>query len=144
MTAETFLAFDYGAKRIGVAVGNSVSCTANALDTVVVNNGQPDWSHITRLIEEWQPNALIVGKPLTFDDTENEISPMALRFGNQLNGRYHLPVHHVDERLTSLSAMSEMRDAGYNLARSRREVDSHAARKILLGFLENLNSYQQR
>ena len=142
--ASTYLAFDYGTKRIGVAVGNTVSCTASALDTVMVRNGQPDWPHITRLIDEWQPNALIVGKPLTFDDTENEISPKALRFGNQLNGRYHLPVHHVDERLTSLSAMSEMREAGYNLARSRREVDSHAARKILLGFLDNLNSSEQR
>ena len=133
----TYLAFDYGTQRIGVAVGNTVTGTASALDTVSVRNGQPDWPHITRLIKDWQPDALIVGKPLNMDDSENEITPLARRFGNQLHGRYHLPVHHVDERLTSRAALSEMREAGYNPARSRQEIDSYAARQILLGYLNH-------
>ena len=133
--AHTYLAFDYGTRRIGVAVGNTVSGTATPLDTILVRNGRPDWTHITRLIEEWQPDALVVGMPLNMDDSENEITPLARRFGNQLQGRYHLPVHHVDERLTSRAALSEMEAAGYTLARSRQEVDSHAAREILLDFL---------
>ena len=135
MTPETYLAFDFGTRRIGVAVGNSVSCSANPLDTVAVRNNQPDWQHISRLIEEWQPNALIVGEPFNMDDSDNEITLLARRFGNRLNGRYKLPVHLVDERLTSRAALSDMRKEGYTAARSREEVDSRAARGILLGFL---------
>ena len=133
--ATTYLAFDYGTKRIGVAVGNDVTGTATPLDTVQVRDGRPDWAHITRLIDEWRPQALIVGKPLNMDDSENEITVLARRFGNQLHGRYHLPVHPVDERLTSRAAMESMQASGLSLARSRAQVDSHAAQEILLDFL---------
>ena len=88
MKPATYLGFDYGTRRIGIAVGNTVSGSASALDTILVKNEQPDWQHITRLIEEWQPDALIVGWPIQMDESDNPVTPKARRFGNRLNGRY--------------------------------------------------------
>jgi putative Holliday junction resolvase len=138
MKSATYLSFDYGTKRIGVAVGNTVSVSATALDTITVKNEQPDWTHISKLIEEWQPDALIVGKPIQMDESDNPVTPKARRFGNRLHGRYQIPVHHVDERLSSHMALSEIREAGYNHRRSRGLVDSYAAREILQTFLNGL------
>jgi len=138
MKPKTYLGFDYGTKRIGVAVGNSVSASASPLDTINVKNEQPDWQHITRLIEEWQPDALIVGWPIQMDESDNPVTTKARRFGNRLHGRYRLTVHHIDERLSSHMALSEIREAGYNGRRSRGLVDSYAAREILQTFLNGL------
>ena len=138
MRPATYLGFDYGTKRIGVAVGNTVSGSATALDTIAVKNEQPDWLHITRLIEEWQPDALIVGWPIQMDESDNPVTPKAKRFGNRLHGRYQIMVHHVDERLSTHMALSEIREAGYNSQRSRGLVDSYAAREILQTFLNGL------
>jgi len=138
MKSATYLGFDYGSKRIGIAVGNTVSVSATALDTIRVKNDQPDWDHISRLIAEWQPDALIVGWPIQMDNSDNPVTPRARRFGNQLHGRYNLPVHHVDERLSTHVALSEIREAGYNNQRSRGLVDSYAAREILQTFLNGL------
>ena len=135
MKSETYLGFDYGTRRIGVAVGNTVSGSATALDTIKVKNEQPDWLHITRLIEEWKPDGLIVGWPIRMDETDNPVTAKAKRFGNRLHGRYQLPVYHVDERLSTHMALSEIREAGYNSKRSRGLVDSYAAREILQTFL---------
>lgn len=138
MKAATYLGFDYGTRRIGIAVGNTVSGSATALDTIRVKNGQPDWEHITRLVTEWQPDALIVGWPIQMDESDNPVTPKARRFGNQLNGRYQLPVYHIDERLSTYMALSEIREAGYNGRRSCDLVDSYAAREILQTFLNGL------
>ncbi len=138
MKPATFLAFDYGRKRIGVAVGNSVSRTSTAIDTIRVRNLQPDWQHISRLIEQWQPDALVVGVPLNMDGSENDVTPEARRFANRLHGRYGLPVHHVDERLTTKAALSDLRQAGYNTKDVSQQVDSHAARHILQSFLNQM------
>ena len=138
MKSATYLGFDYGSKRIGIAVGNTVSVSATALDTIRVKNDQPDWDHISRIIAEWQPDALIVGWPIQMDNSDNPVTPRARRFGNQLHGRYSLPVHHVDERLSTHMALSEIREAGYNSQRSRGLVDSYAAREILQTFLNGL------
>lgn len=138
MKPATYLGFDYGTRRIGIAVGNTVSGSASALDTVLVKNEQPDWQHITRLIEEWQPDALIVGWPIQMDESDNPVTPKARRFGNRLHGRYHIPVHHIDERLSSYMALSEISEAGYNGRRSKGLVDSYAAREILQTFLNGL------
>jgi putative Holliday junction resolvase len=138
MKPHTYLGFDYGAKRIGVAVGNTVSGSASALDTVKVTSNKTDWEHISRLLADWQPDALVVGLPIKMDRTDNPITADAKRFANRLHGRYHLPVHLVDERLTSHMALSEIREAGYN-RRSKDLVDSYAAREILQTFLNGLD-----
>ena len=101
---RTLLGFDYGKRRIGVAVGQELTGTASPLETVRAKEGKPDWPAITRLIQDWQANALVVGLPLNMDDTEQEMTRAARRFANQLKGRYHLPVFMTDERLTSVAA----------------------------------------
>ncbi len=104
----TLLGFDYGARKIGVAVGQTITGTASALETLRAVNKKPDWQRISRLIEEWKPDALIVGFPLDADDRETDATVPALRFSRQLEGRYHLKVHLADERYTSLEARNRL------------------------------------
>ena len=100
----TLLGFDYGPRHIGVAVGQTLLQSATPLTTLRAAGGQPDWQGVTRLIAEWQPQALVVGLPYTLDDDESEMAGRAKRFARQLHGRYHLPVHMIDERLTTREA----------------------------------------
>ena len=90
------LGFDYGVRKIGVAVGQTVTRTATPLQTLPTRDHRPDWAAITRLIAEWQPEALVVGLPFEMDDTEAPVAARARRFARQLEGRYRLPVHLAD------------------------------------------------
>lgn len=128
--ASTLLAFDYGLKRIGVAVGQTLTGTANALQTVAVKNHHPDWPAIERLIETWSPDALVVGLPLNMDGTEQEMTEHARRFGRKLHGRFKLPVHLADERLTTREA--KWRRSGND---ADENLDPVAAQVILEGWL---------
>ena len=112
VAAQTLLAFDYGEKHIGIAVGQTLTRSANPLTTVGVDGTTPDWEAITRIVETWQPDALVVGLPLNMDGTEQSITLGARRFGNQLEGRYRLPVHLVDERLTTREARARLAAEG--------------------------------
>src|SRR5210317_2145775 len=105
---KTLLGFDYGRKRIGVAVGQQVTQSATALTTVSARDGKPDWPAITRLIEEWKPDALVVGIPYHMDGSEQDMTRAAQRFCRQLEGRYRLPVHPADERLSSFIVESNL------------------------------------
>lgn len=137
MTARALLGFDYGEKHIGVAVGYPDTGLAQPLTHIAVRNRQPDWDRITRLIDEWQPGALVVGLPLNMDDSENAMTLAARRFGNQLHGRYNLPVHMVDERLTSVSARNALLEGGVRLTfANKSKVDRLAAQVILQAFLD--------
>lgn len=134
--SRTFLAFDYGTKRIGVAVGQELTGGASALSTVRATDGKPDWDAITKLIDEWQPNEVVVGLPLNMDGSESELSRRATRFGNQLNGRYNLPAHFMDERLSSLQAEEELRNEraavrGKTRKIQKEDIDKLAAKIIL-------------
>jgi putative Holliday junction resolvase len=129
--ARTLLAFDFGLKRIGVAVGQTLTGTANPLQTVAVRRDTPDWPAITRLMETWAPNALVVGMPLNMDGTEQDMSRRARRFGRQLEGRFGLPVHLVDERLSTREAKTRLSSVG----RGEAEADPVAAQVILEGWL---------
>lgn len=101
---QTLLGFDHGQRRIGVAVGQSVSRTANALSTLSARDGQPDWAQLAALIDRWQPDALIVGLPLQLDGSHSDSTRAAERFARRLQGRFQLPVHLHDERLSSHAA----------------------------------------
>lgn len=101
---RTLLGFDYGMRRIGVAVGQEITATASPVETVKAVDGKPDWKSITRLINDWQADALVVGLPLNMDGTEQEMTVAARRFVNRLKGRYQLPVFMIDERLSSIAA----------------------------------------
>ena len=139
MTAGAYLGFDYGDKYIGVAVGQALTRLAQPLTAIAVRSAEPDWAQLTKIIEEWRPQALIVGLPLNMDDSENAMTLAAKRFGNRLNGRYNLPVHMVDERLTSVTAKNAWLEAGVSLKRSNKtKIDRLAAQTILQAFLNEL------
>ncbi len=136
MKPGTYLGFDYGKKHIGVAVGGEETRMAHALTTVASHHDQPDWEHIGRLIQEWQPCALVVGLPLNMDDSENPMTQAAKKFGNRLQGRYNLPVHMVDERLTSVTAKNTLLQAGVPYKRRLSKIDKLAAQTLLQAFLD--------
>ena len=108
----TIMAFDYGTRRIGVAVGNTLTKAGQPLKMIAEPSEDVRFRAIQVLIKEWQPNQLVVGMPCHPDGTEHEMSAKARRFGNQLHGRFQLPVEWVDERYTSavLEGDPDMRD----------------------------------
>lgn len=100
---KTILSFDFGEKRIGVAVGNTITKTAEALKIIQEKNQDEKFKAIERLIQEWRPQLLVVGLPTHPDGAEHEMTQKAKRFGNQLHGRFQKEVVWVDERYTSVS-----------------------------------------
>jgi putative Holliday junction resolvase len=113
ITSElTVMAFDYGTRRIGVAVGNTLTQVGQPLRTIAETTSDGSFRTIEGLLKEWQPNRLVVGMPRHPDGAEHEMSAKARRFGNQLHGRFGLPVDWVDERYTSavLESDPDMRD----------------------------------
>jgi len=129
----TLLGFDYGPRKIGVAVGQTVTNTATPLTTLRASKNQPDWVGIARLIEDWQPKALVVGLPVDLDDREADMARQARRFARRLHGRFGLPVHLADERLTSREAR---RQVGRRI-RKVEELDAVAAKLILETWLHD-------
>jgi putative Holliday junction resolvase len=104
LSHKIILGFDFGMKYIGVAVGQSVTQTASPVTTLLAKDGIPKWEEIQLLIQKWQPHDLVVGIPLNMDGTEQPITFCARRFANRLKVKMQLPVHAVDERLTSWEA----------------------------------------
>ena len=137
--AGTLLAFDFGHRRIGVAVGQTLTGSASALGVVSVTT-KPDWQTITKIIDEWKPVALVVGLPLAADGGETEMSEDARRFGRQLEGRYGIQVVYEDERLTSFSAEQRFVDARAEGGMRRKDAalkDAMAAQIILETWLQS-------
>ena len=134
---RTLLAFDYGKKKIGVAVGQELTETSSPVTTLRTPNRGADWEAITQLIESWRPAGLVVGIPLNMDGTEQEMTRAARSFADRLAARYHLPVYHADERLSSVEAehLRHQDDSpGERWGRRRRGVDEVAAHVILQTF----------
>lgn len=127
---STVLGFDFGLKRIGVAVGQTITQTANPLIVLNANRGVPNWNEIKNLIMEWGADTLIVGLPLNMDGTEQFITQQARLFGEQLKIHFNLPVIFVDERLTTIAAKDEMHSTRKGAARFER-VDSVSAKLII-------------
>jgi putative Holliday junction resolvase len=126
----TVLAFDYGLRRIGVAVGNALTGTATALPVLPARDGVPDWARIRRLIDEWRPALLLVGLPLNMDGTPSEMSERAARFSRRLHGRFGIRCELADERLSSFEARARMTGD----SSGRTALDSVAACVILEGW----------
>ena len=131
--AQTIISFDFGLKRIGVAVGQTVTRSAAPLGVVTPRNGEPDWTAIGRLVAEWQPAALVVGLPYNMDLSEQEMTGHARRFAEGLAARFPLPVHTVDERLSSKEAEAQLKERRQQGRRriSREDIDGAAACVIL-------------
>lgn len=123
MSNQTLLCFDCGIKRIGTAVGQTITSTATALEIIQSINNKPDWNTITRLINEWGPDLLIVGKPYQLDGSRQEMTDIAERFSRQLEGRYQIRVEMIEEQLSSYEARRELK--------STYDLDAVAARLIL-------------
>ena len=135
----TLLGFDFGLRRIGVAVGQTATRTASALVTVS-HSAQPDWQVISKLIKEWQPAGLVVGLPLDAGGHETQMSRAARQFAAALGQRFQKPVYFIDERLTSVQAESqfaEARSAGRARRKDARRLDAVAAKIILENWLQS-------
>jgi len=131
------LAFDFGLARIGVAVGQSITGTANPLETLKAKQGIPDWLLIEKLIAEWQPQLLLIGEPFNMDATDQNITQLARKFANRLHGRFGLPIQMYDERLTSSSAREEIFEFGGYKKLKKTQIDSIAAALILESWFTN-------
>ena len=125
---NTVLGFDFGTHKTGIAVGNDLTNTATPITTLGRVNKQPDWNSISQLIKEWQPQALVVGLPHKLDGTESEMANKTRRFARQLEGRYNLPVHMADEKLTSREAWSRL---GGIASKDVTQIDAMAAKLII-------------
>lgn len=133
------LSFDFGMRRIGVAVGQTTTSTASALETVA-HSGQPDWNAIDRLVKEWKPALLLVGLPLGAEGEETDMSRAARRFGKSLAERYSIEVDYCDERLSSRVAESrfaEQRASGSLRRKDASRLDAMAAQVILENWLQS-------
>jgi len=136
---RSFLGFDFGLKRIGVATGQELTGTAQALTTITCQQQKPDWETIEKLINDWKPDALVVGIPYHLDGKEQEMTLAAQRFARQLNGRFKLPVFEMDERLSSREAEAEIarqRQAGLRKKSQKGDIDMMAAQIILQSWLQ--------
>jgi putative holliday junction resolvase len=131
MHEGTVLAFDFGTRRIGVAVGEMMLGTARPLTTISAEANDARFNAIGKLIAEWLPTTLVVGLPLSLNGEANEMTHRCRRFAHQLEGRYRLPVVLVDERLTSTSADEQLRESGRDWRSRKAVVDAEAAAILL-------------
>lgn len=136
MASRTVMAFDFGTKRIGVAVGETGSRLAHPLTTVSAGTNDERFDAIGRLIDEWKPSMLLVGLPVHMDGAEHEMTARARRFARRLEGRFSLPVEMIDERLSTNDAASRLHDAGVESRRQKSVRDQVAAQGMLQTWLD--------
>jgi putative Holliday junction resolvase len=132
----TLLAFDFGTKRIGIAIGNSISATAQPLTTLKEEKNDMRFAAIAALIREWQPAALVVGLPCNDDGTPHEMTALCRRFANRLKGRFDLPTLLVDERYTSAAASAALDEQGIHGRKQKSLIDQYAAQQILQAYFD--------
>ena len=141
--ALTIIAFDFGLKNLGVAVGQTITASANELPPLKSRDGVPNWDQLGALFKEWQPDLVVVGNPINLDESESELSARARKFANRVHGRFALPVEMIDERYSSREAKSQAREFGHKGDYGSNPIDSIAARIILETWLnENANKAQ--
>lgn len=141
--SDTYLGFDFGHKKMGVAVGQLTTIIANPLQTIRSINQQPDWKLISQLIIEWYPAGLVVGISRQADGSDNPITPRMLKFCRQLEGRYKLPVYQVDEALTTFEAKQMLFDELHVNAGKLWEVQDQLAAQLILQSWLNQKHYER-
>ena len=124
------IGFDFGLRRIGVAIGQTITQTATPEAIVNSKDGKPDWEHITKLFAQWQPTAIVVGLPMRLDGTEQALTQPARKFGQRLSGRYNRPVFYIEEQLSSIEAE--------NRGLKQKHIDDHAAQILLENWLQSI------
>ena len=134
------MAFDFGEKRIGVAVGESELAQAHPLTTIRHEANAERFAAIQALIAEWQPVRLLVGLPLAPDGSPHEMTARCQRFANQLRGRFRLPVDFAEERYSSIEAETRLREGGHTARSARPHIDALAAQVILQTHFDQINA----
>ena len=132
----TLLAFDFGTKRIGIAIGNTLLRRANPLTTINDEKTEARFTAIAALLAEWQPSGLVVGLPCSDDGTPHELTTLCRRFANRLKGRFYLPTILMDERYTSLAASAQLKEEGIHGMKQKSLVDQYAAQQILQAYFD--------
>lgn len=137
MQRGTVLGFDFGEKRVGVAVGELETRLATPLCTIAEEATDRRFAAIAALLEQWRPVKLIVGLPVHMDGNEHKLTQLARKFGNRLSGRFSLPVEFADERLTSAVADDMLRETGLKARARKVPLDAVAAQQILQAWLDD-------
>ena len=136
VSGHTILAFDFGSRWIGVAVGDTETRIASPLGMFEADNAVRRLAEVEALLREWRPGRLVVGLPLAMDGSEHEVTRRARRFARQLEARFRLPVDLADERLSSAAAREGLREAGKGGREHKRDVHALAAKIILQSYLD--------
>ena len=135
----TVLAFDFGERRIGIAVGEHLISSANPLTTIDNESNEVRFAAITELIREWQPKLLVVGLPLSLDGSDNDVTQLCKKFARRLNGRFNLPVMLVDERYSSAEASQLLNQTGIKGRAQKAMLDQVAAQTILRSYFDSVS-----
>lgn len=136
MPEEIVMAFDFGEKRIGVAVGNTVTSRAEPLTTLRVESNQDRLTAVGKLVAEWKPARFVVGEPSHEDGRPHEIANLARKFGNRLKENFRLPVEYVNEFLSSAEAERVLSERGIKGIAQKAHIDAVAAQIILQNYLD--------
>lgn len=128
---QRLMAFDFGTKRIGIAVGQRLTGTGEPLSPIKANDGIPNWQELERIIDDWNPDAFVVGLPLNMDGTPSSMSARANKFAKRLEGRYHRRAFTHDERLSSFEAKGYVMAQGGSRDFGKNSVDGLAAQLVL-------------
>lgn len=136
----TILAFDFGEKRIGVAIGETLLKVAHPLLTIDSESNAARFTQIAAIIQEWRPDLLIVGLPMHLDGTPHTLTHLSKKFAQRLEGRFNLPVMMIDERLSSAEAAQSLRGAGVKGREQKAMLDAVAAQTILQSYFDGLTT----
>ena len=131
LDTKVILAFDFGLKHIGVAIGQEITNTAQTFFSLDAKNGEPDWSQLDPLVKEWNPKLMVVGNPLNMDGSDSEIKKDSDKFSDLINKRYNVPVELMDERLTTREARARLKSEEGSFISSGKDTHQIAAQIIL-------------
>ncbi len=138
MSTQTIMGVDFGTGSIGFAIGQTLTGTASPIGALKAKDGTPDWQQVEKLLQEWQPNLVVVGLPLNMDGTEQEMTQRARKFANRLHGRFGVQVTTQDERLSTADAKAHLFATGGYRNLKKGNVDAQSAVVILESYFENL------
>jgi len=124
------IAFDFGTKKIGVAVGQTETYTSSPLQIIINKDDKVNWSEISILLNEWKPELIIIGKPLNMDGSDSEIMKQVEKFYQKLKNTYDINLEYIDERLTTFEAKQILEDTDIN------QVDANAAKILIDNWFE--------
>ncbi|TKI03091.1 Holliday junction resolvase RuvX [Martelella alba] len=136
MASRTVMAFDFGTRSIGAAIGQDITRTARPLTALKARDGVPDWSRVEKLLQEWRPDLVVVGLPLNMDGSEQPLTQQARKFANRLHGRFGFQVLLHDERLTTVEARAGLFEHGGFRALDKGRIDAGSAVVILESWFE--------